>query len=62
MKKVIQVQTSVLGDNVTAEQGIVTTILYDDGSMYEGSQERIGGNHNDGYKYGWVWNNVDLSE
>ena len=58
--KVVQIQTCVMGDNVNSAMTNVTTILYDDGSVYEGSMESTGGNYNDGYTYGMKWQKLEL--
>ena len=41
MRKVIQIQTVTVGDNVNAEEKLITTILYDNGDIYEGCNEVI---------------------
>lgn len=60
MSKVIQLSTTVIGDNVNSEEKMITTILYDDGSIYEGSMEVVGGNFNDGFIREMVWTIVSL--
>lgn len=60
MSKIIQIQVSVLGDNVTSKQEMITTALYDDGAIYEGSMQIVGGDFNNGFKYEMVWTMVSL--
>lgn len=60
MSKIIQFSTSVVGDNINTEQVMITTVLYDDGSMYEGSMETVGGNFHDGFQKEMVWRMVSL--
>lgn len=60
MSKIIQIQVSVLGDNVTSKQEMITTALYDDGSIYEGSMQSVSGDFNNGFKYEMVWTMVSL--
>jgi len=60
MAKVIQFSTSVLGDNINSEQGMITTVLYDDGAMYEGAMEVVGGDFYNGFVREMVWRPVAL--
>jgi len=66
MRKVIQIQTNTIGDNVNQEQKMITTILYDDGSVYEGSIQKVdefrGGVTGCAvsYKYDMVWSQLPL--
>ena len=66
MRKVIQIQTSTLGDNVNQEQKMITTILYDDGSVYEGSIQKVDETRGGvtgcqiSYKYDMVWSKLTL--
>ncbi len=62
MAKVIQFSTTRMGDNVNSEEVMITTVLYDDGSMYEGSMEIVGGNFNDGFQREMVWRMVNLPD
>ena len=62
MAKVIQIQTSTVGDNVNSEVKLVTTLLYDNGDVYEGSYEVVGGNYNDGFVYDMVWHKLNLPD
>lgn len=62
MAKVVQFSTSVVGDNVTTQQVMITTVLYDDGSMYEGSMESVGGDYHNGFQYEMVWRQVALPD
>ncbi len=41
MSKIIQVQTATIGDNVNAEEKLITTVLYDNGDIYEGCNEIV---------------------
>lgn len=58
--KVIQIQTQAMGDNCHAELKLVTTVLYESGEVYEGSREVIGGDYNNGFEYGMVWEKLEL--
>ena len=60
MSKVIQIQTCTVGDNVNSEMRLVTTVLYDNGDVYEGCYEAVSGNFNDGFKYKMVWAKLNL--
>jgi len=60
MRKVIQVQTATIGDNVNSEERLITTILYDNGDIYEGCMENVGGNYNDGFIREMVWRKLSL--
>lgn len=60
MSKVIQIQTSTVGDNINSEMKLVTTVLYDNGDVFEGSYEAMSGNINVGFKYEMVWTKLSL--
>lgn len=60
MSKVIQIQTTTVGDNVNSEQKIITTVLYDNGDIYEGSMESVSGNYQDGFVWEMVWSKLEL--
>lgn len=60
MAKVIQFSTTRMGDNINAEEVMITTVLYDDGSMYEGSMQTVGGNFHDGFQKEMVWTMISL--
>ena len=62
VSKVIQVQTTTVGDNVNSEQKMITTVLYDNGDIYEGSMENVGGNFQDGFVCEMVWNKLELPQ
>ncbi len=62
MSKVIQVQTSTMGDNVNCEMKMITTVLYDNGDVYQGSMESVGGNYQDGFVWEMVWNKLKLPQ
>ena len=57
MNKVIQIQTTTVGDNVNTEMKMITTVLYDDGRIFEGSNEVISGVYGK-FVYGMVWNEL----
>ena len=57
-RKIIQISTCTVGDNINREQLLVTTVLYDDGQVYEGCMDRVGGNSDDGFKYAMAWRRV----
>ena len=66
MRKVIQVQTNTLGDNINHEQKMITTVLYDDGTVYEGYMQKVDesiggatGCHRVS-KYEMVWSKLNL--
>jgi len=60
MSKVIQIQTSTVGDNVNSAMQLITTVLYDNGEVYEGAYESVSGNINDGFIYGMKWTKISL--
>ena len=60
MSKVIQVQTTTIGDNINSAETLVTTILCDNGDVYEGFMENVGGNYNDGFIREMVWRKLNL--
>ncbi len=60
MSKVIQIQTTTVGDNVNSEQKMITTVLYDSGDVYEGCMESVSGNYQDGFFWEMVWSKLEL--
>ena len=62
MSKVIQIQTNTMGDNVNSEMKMITTLLYDNGDVYEGSMESVSGNYQDGFVWEMVWNKLELPQ
>ena len=54
-RKIIQISTATTGDNVNAQESVVTTVLYDDGAVYQGQLQTVGGNYDDGFQYGMAW-------
>ena len=60
MSKVIQIQTTTVGDNVNSEKKMITTVLYDNGDVYEGSMESVSGNYQDGFVWEMVWSKLEL--
>ena len=60
MSKVIQIQTTTVGDNVNSEQKMITTVLYDNGDVYEGNMESVSGNYQDGFVWEMVWSKLEL--
>ena len=59
MSRVIQVSTNTMGDNNTCEMKMFTTLLYDDGRVFEGSSEVVSGEYGS-FVYGMVWNELEL--
>ncbi len=57
MSKIIQVQTVSTGDNINSEMKMVTTLLYDNGRVFQGCNEVIDGVYGE-FVYGWVWNEI----
>ena len=62
MSKVIQIQTTTMGDNINSEMKMITTLLYDNGDVYEGGMESVSGNYQDGFVWEMVWNKLELPQ
>lgn len=60
MAKIIQFSTESHGDDITIQKVVVTTVLYDDGTIYEGCLETVAGDYNNGFKKEMVWYPVTL--